>query len=98
MFCLSCKYFKINKWVSCTYDPYAFLYGIFVLVSGFIKSVHEPFKIGLFFSYSSIVFLDIFPFGFQNQVFWWFIFPVQDLRVGGPDVELRFLTLQGKVL
>ena len=75
-FCLSSKYFKINKWVSFTYDQYVFLYGVFVLVSGCIKSVHEPFKIGVFFSCRSIVFLYVFPFGFQSQVLWGFIFLV----------------------
>lgn len=69
-----------------------------MLVSRLNESVHEPFNGGFPFPYNSIVFLDIFPIGFQRQVFWELISAVQDLRVGVPFVELKPLVPQGKVL
>ena len=39
----------------------------------------KPFKSGFFIPCSSIGSLDIFPVGFQSQVFWGLVSPVQDL-------------------
>lgn len=69
-----------------------------MLVSLWIKSVHNPFISKFFFSCSFIIILDVFSFGFQSQVFWELTFSVQDLRVEISDVELESLTAQGKVL
>lgn len=56
------------------------------------ESAQEP-----FFPYSTMVFLDIIPIVFQTQAFGGFICPVQDLRVGVPDVEHKALTPYGKI-
>lgn len=37
----------------------------------------------------------MFPVGFQSQVFWGLISPVQDLELEIPDVGLKSLTHQG---
>lgn len=42
-------------------------------------------------------FLDVFLTGSQNQVSWGLIIPLQDLRVGAPDVEISSLILRGKI-
>ena len=41
--------------------------GVFVLVSGMGESVHGPFKSRFFFLWSLMVFLGVFPIGFQSQ-------------------------------
>lgn len=52
----------------------------------------SPLRAGFLFP---VAFLDIFPIGLQNQVFWRLISLVQDLRVGVSDV-LKSLIPQGK--
>lgn len=59
------------------------------------KSVH--FKSSFSIPYSSIVFLDVIPIGFQSQAFRGLISSTQNLGVGVPDVEHKALTSQGKV-
>ena len=96
--CLSSRCFKINKWVHFTCGPRAFQSGAFALVWGSSEFDHGPFKRGFSIPCSAIVFLDIFPIGFQSQVFWGLLSPVQDVGVGVPDVELEPLAPQGKDL
>lgn len=57
-----------------------------MLVSGSSVFACEPFKAGFSFPHSSVVFLDVLSVGFQRQVFWGLISPMQDLRDGVPDV------------
>lgn len=94
--CLSGRHSKLSTWVSFTCGLHPFLSGVFALVSGLSESVHEPFKSGFSFPYSSIVFLGIFNVGFQSQVFWDLVFIVLDLMVGVPNVELESLAPLGK--
>ena len=54
-------------------------------------SVLKIFKTKLSIPCSSILFL-----AFQSQLFWRLISSVQNLGVGVPEVELEFLTPQGK--
>ena len=68
-FCLSGIRFKISKWVPLAYGLGTFQSAIFVLVFRSSEFVHEPFKSRFFTSYSSIVFLDIFPVGFLREVY-----------------------------
>lgn len=77
---LSCRHSKISQWVSITYGLYAFQSGVFVLVSRLSECVNESFKSGFSFPFTSIVFLEIFPVGFQIHVFWGLFSPMQDLR------------------
>ena len=94
--CLSGRCFKISKWVPFTYGPCVSQYGVFVLVFRSSEFACTPFRSGFSVPYCSIIFPDIFPIGFQSQVFWALVFPVQDLGVGMPDVEPESLTAQRK--
>lgn len=81
--------FKISEWVAFTYGPCALQSGVFVLIFWLDESVHDLIKSRFFIPYRSMIFLDVFPIGFQSWVFWGFVPPVQDLRVGVPNVEFK---------
>lgn len=59
-------------------------------------SVHKPFKSEVFIPCSSIIFLDVFPTGFQSQLFLGLSSLCWIVGVWTSDVELRSLTPQGK--
>lgn len=94
-FLSSCWPAKISKWVSFTCGLWAFWSDVFALASRLSGSVYCTFKSGFCYLYSPIVFLSILSVAFQSQMFQELISLAQDLRVGVPDVELKFLTSQG---
>lgn len=62
------------------------------------ESACKPFKrVDFSAPYSFIVYMDIIPIDFQSPVFWGLVFPMEDLRVGVPNVTLESLALQGTV-
>lgn len=58
--------FKISEWVAFTYGPCSLQSGVFVLILGLDESVHDLIKRRFFIPYSSMIFLDVFPIGFQS--------------------------------
>lgn len=94
--CLSCRCFKINKWISLPYSLGDFQTGIFVQGSSANEFVREPCKSRFSVPYSSMVFLDVISVYLQTQEFWELISPVQDLEVEVLGVEHRLLIYQEK--
>ena len=62
-----------------------------------VESVCKHFKKRFFIPCSSVVFLDIYPIGFQSQMFWELLSPVQDLGAGMTDMALNPLLLRLKI-
>lgn len=94
--CLFGWFPKIRKWV-----PFTYFFVLFDLVflhwcTGHVVCMWAL-KSRFSFLYSSVVYLDVLPVGFQSQLFFGLISPVPDLRVRIPNVELKSLTPQGKV-
>ena len=67
-------------------------------VLGFRESefLHIPFKSGVSVSYSLSAVMDVNPNGFQSQMLWELIFPVQIPWPGKSDMGFKSLSPQGK--
>jgi len=74
----------------------SFQIGVFEMFSRSSDSAHEPLY-NFSSRYSFIALLNIIPMDFQSLVFWGLVYPVWDLRVRMPDVELESLASQEKV-
>ena len=96
-FSLAGRCFKINKCITFTYGLDTFQTVAFVLDCQVGESACKSFKSGISIPYSPLVFLDVSPVGFQSQMFWGLISPVQVPRVGVPDVGHKFLLLREKL-
>lgn len=60
--------------------------------------MHEPLNSRSSFLYKSTVFQDIFPVGFQSQLFWGLVSSAQDLMVEGPDNGVSLSLLRQKIM
>lgn len=85
-------HFKISKWVAFTYCL-AFFKWWFCTGPRVTDSAWEPFYLQLLYSLKFYGLLDITSTGFT---FWWLVSPVQDTRVGVPDVCRNSLLLREK--
>ena len=84
---------KISQWLS-LYEPSAFQAAASALGLRESKFVCNPLKNRVSVSHTPPALPDISPTGFQTQILWVFIFPVQVSQAGEPDVELRPLAPQ----
>ena len=92
---LSSRCFKISKWVFFTYGPYAFKSGVLSYFWDWVSFAHDPFKSGFSIPCNSVAFPGMFLVGFQSQVFWGLISPVQDLGAGFLAWSSDILLLRG---
>lgn len=86
-----------GKWVFLTDGLSSFQIVAFTLDLRASEFAYKLFKRGFSIPCSSVVPWDLIPVDFQNQTFWGLISPVQDPRVGVPDVGHSPLSLQGQV-
>ena len=70
---------------------------LFVLGPGVSGFAHKPFRSEIFVPYSALCLLNISPTGFQSQMFWGLVPPVQDARFGMPGVGYKTLLFSEKL-
>ena len=93
--CFSGRCFKVS--VSFTYGLGDFPTGVFALSPGVTEFAHRPCKSELSCYLQFCGFPGCNLCWFSSQAFWGLVSPVQDLRVGVPDVEHKILCSSGKI-
>ena len=96
------NFWRIDRSVVGPFHLWSIHFYMWYFYNGFqAESARRPFKRVFVVPCSSLVFLSIFPTGFQSLIGFqrqvcWGLTPLQDLGVRVPDVELKPLASQGK--
>ena len=73
--------------------PGSYQITVFALGPSVCEILCALFKTEVSISPNPAEFLQSSPAGLQNQMLWWFLFPIADLWAGGADMVLKPLTL-----